>query len=499
MLEYALMHTLVRRAALVLLCGIVGAAGRPPAAAAAEASLQRNILRAKRKVLPALVHIKPIQEFFVGGQRKKRLTSGSGAIISRDGYVITNSHVIGKGQKIICILSDEREVPAVVVGTDPYTDLAVLLLDADTLGGPVPYARFGDSDRLEQGQFVLAMGSPFGLQQSVSAGVVSTTHRVIGDTRSIGRFNTWIQTDAAINPGNSGGPLVDLHGRIVGINTRGMVGVAENIGFSIPGNLAKEIADRLIATGWVERSTLGLSFQSIDSVRGLPLWENGTRPTGPLINAVARGGPAEAAGVRPGDIVVAINGEAADGRYDEHIPPLNKRIADLPPNTPTTLSLLRAGEPLEVIATTEPLEVFWADEFQAEDWGLTITGVTDSLVTRYQLDDTSGVHVASSAPGKPGYSAGLRPGDVVYFMDKAPVRDLEHFQELYETVREEQRERILLEVRNGSFHRFVLVKPTYKTEEAEAEDTTAEPEANMEDAPASQPGADAEPAEPDAT
>ncbi len=457
----------------------------PRSAAGADPPLQAQILRAKRKMLPALVHIVPVQEFFVGGERRKRLATGSGVIIRRDGYVLTNSHVIGKGEKIICILSDEREVPASVVGTDPYTDVAVLKLDAAVLDGAVSYARFGNSDRLEQGAFVLAMGSPFGLARTVSLGVVSTTRRALGDPAgTFGRFNTWIQTDAAINPGNSGGPLVDLHGRIVGINTRGMAGVAENIGFAVPGNLAREIADKLIADGHVQRSTLHVTFQSIESVRGYPASGNGQRPTGALIASVERTGPAARAGVQPGDILIAIDGAPVDGRFDELIPALQKTLSDLPAEREVLLTVERQGEPLTLRAITAPLDVYFAPEFQAEEWGLTLTQVTAALVAQHRLEDASGVHVASAAPGKAGHTAGLRPGDIVYLLDGEPVRDMEHFRDLYATVAAEQRARVLLEVRNGSFYRFVLVKPKLDADTAtDASPDGAEGEADGEPLP----------------
>ena len=477
---------------LALLLGAGVAWPRP--ATAADGTLQTRILRAKRKVIPALVHIVPVQEFFVGGERRKRLATGSGVIIRRDGYVLTNSHVIGKGQKIICVLSDEREVPAIVVGSDPYTDVAVLKLDDTTLGGPVPFARFGDSDRLEQGAFVLAMGSPFGLARTVSVGVVSTMRRVLSDRAgTYGAFNTWIQTDAAINPGNSGGPLVDLHGRVVGINTRGL-GIAENIGFAVPGNIAREVANTLIADGRVERSTIGVTFQSLESLRGVAPQAAGARPGGALISSVERTGPSARAGVQPGDLLMAINGAPVDGRYDELIPPLRKRLSELPVHAPTILRIVRQGTERNVEVVPDSLDVYYAAEFQAEEWGLTLTAVTASLMERYRLDDTSGVHVASSAPGKSAHTAGLRPGDVVYLLDGEPVRDLDHFRELYATVAEEKRERILLEVRNGSFYRFVLVKPkivkdTDAAEEAEVPDDT--------DAAAPQP-VEPEPTEPHA-
>ena len=458
-------------AAVLVTTTAAAAVAAPPGA---DRGLEARVLRAKRRVMPSVVTVVPVQEFFVGGERQKRLGTGSGVIIDRDGHVVTNQHVIGKGKKVLCILSDEREVPATVVGSDPYTDLAVIKLDADTLGGPAPFARFGDSDKLEQGQFVIALGSPFGLMRTLSMGVVSTTQRVLPlRQNNVGRYNTWVQTDAAINPGNSGGPLVDLRGRVVGINTRGLVGVAENIGFALPSNLVKEISRVLIADGRVSRSTLGLRFQSMESVRWILGTRGGLAPTGALVAAVEPGSPAQAAGALPGDIVMAIDGVPVDGRYDQHIPPLRKRIADMPEGREVVLRVLRRDAELTLSMRTAPLDVFYAEEFQAEAWGLTVTAVTDKIRLAQRLDDTSGVHVASAARGKPGHRGGLRAGDIIYHLDDEPVVDLDSFRELYDAVREDK-PLVLLEVRNGSFYRFVLVKTKKKADDTQEDEQPEE-------------------------
>jgi len=304
-------------------------------------------------------------------------------------------------------------------------------------------------------------------------GVVSTTDRVLDEEGSIGRFNTWIQTDAAINPGNSGGPLIDLNGRIIGINARGILGSAENLGFAIPGNLAHEIAEELIAQGRVDRSTLGLSFQSIESVRGLGPAAQDARGRGAIVSAIDAGGPAAQAGVRVGDMLVALNGAKVDGRYDELIPALRKRISDIAVGETVKLSLLRHGAQMTVDAISRPLDSYFADEFQAEDWGLTMKAVTETVRLRWRLDDLTGAIVASAAPGKPGYTAGLRSNDVVYVFDKTAVRNLDHFKELYAAAVQEKREAVMLQVRNGSFYRFVLVKPTYEKDEEPATGETS--------------------------
>ncbi len=201
---------------------------------------QSAVLRAKDKVAPALVHIRPVKEVFSRGERQEVSLIGSGFLISPDGYVVTNEHVAGQSEMVKCVLSDKTQVDAEVVGTDPYTDLAVLKLRVDR---QLPHVSFGSSAALEAGDMVLALGSPQGLARSVSLGIVSVTDRYLEDSRlRLAPYNNWIQTDAAINPGNSGGPLVNLRGEVVGVNARVLRG-AENVGFAIPSDVAREVVE----------------------------------------------------------------------------------------------------------------------------------------------------------------------------------------------------------------------------------------------------------------
>ncbi|RME28914.1 MAG: hypothetical protein D6800_03360, partial [Candidatus Zixiibacteriota bacterium] len=204
-------------------------------------SFQKDIYRARDKVLPALVHIQPVIKDFNTGELKKQAIIGSGVIFHPDGYVVTNYHVAGKAERIICTLSDREEVPATFVGGDPPTDIAVIKLDLSEYDGQIHVAQFGNSDSVQVGQQVLAMGSPLSLSRTISMGVISTRDRYFSDEIRLptgeptGRYNLWLQTDAAINPGNSGGPLVDMSGRVIGINSRATFG-ANNLGFAIPVN-----------------------------------------------------------------------------------------------------------------------------------------------------------------------------------------------------------------------------------------------------------------------
>ncbi|MFP4053614.1 MAG: S1C family serine protease, partial [Phycisphaerae bacterium] len=197
---------------------------------------------AMSRVYPALVFVKPIQEVFEGGERERAEVYGSGVIIDPEGYVVTNNHVAENAIEVNCVLGDKEQVPAVVVGLDPETDLALLKLKLPDDHPPLPYAVFADSSKVREGDLAMALGSPFGFTRSISQGIVSNTQRYLGFS-SHHRFNLWFQTDAAINPGNSGGPLVDVDGWIIGINTLGTW--ADGIGFSIPSNVVRDVIGRL--------------------------------------------------------------------------------------------------------------------------------------------------------------------------------------------------------------------------------------------------------------
>ncbi|MCP4246829.1 MAG: trypsin-like serine protease, partial [bacterium] len=284
--------------------------GEPTPDQLAKADLLREdmwnmIALARDRVFPALVNIEVVTARYWGGKERKGRAVGSGTIISEEGYVVTNQHVTHNGKKFKCNLADKQEITAELVGEDPLTDLAVLKLNLDELkdpGAPLPVAKFGVSSELRVGDHVMAMGSPFALSRSVTLGIVSNTERVFAGGlgsddpddmqlergQRTGLFTRWIQHDALINSGNSGGPLVNLKGEIVGVNELG--GAA--MGFAIPSDLARTVADQLIDHGEVARSWIGVSFKPIEKT-GLD--------QGVLVNSVVKDGPGDKAGIGPGD------------------------------------------------------------------------------------------------------------------------------------------------------------------------------------------------------
>ncbi len=410
--------------------------------------VQEKVLSAKNAVEPALVHIRPVKEVFAQGQRHEVLAVGSGFILSPDGYVVTNEHVAGESSQVLCVLSDNTEMEAKVVGTDPETDIAVLKLEATR---ELPSVKLGKSSTLESGRMVLAMGSPHGLARSVSLGIVSVTNRYLGDPgETVGQYNNWIQTDAAINRGNSGGPLVNLDGEVIGINTLTLIG-AENVGFAIPMDSAREVIDAIIKDGRVRRSSLGLRFQEMKAKT------DDASIHGVVIADVAPLSSAQEANIRPGDVLTAVNGQAVNARFEEDLPAIRKTIADLPINETVKLTLLRGEEQLVIEAMTE--EQLSAKGTQAEflEWGFTVAELTPELARRAQLAGKTGVLVSGCLPGGIAAASGLTPGDIVLEVDKEAVTSLSHFSRTYTACIEQEKPLVMFFVQRGALTRYVLI------------------------------------------
>ena len=357
-----------------------------------------------------------------GGDRYGvRRGAGSGVIIRPDGYIVTNRHVVADADNVEVLLHDERRFEGKVVGTDEATDLAVVKIDATGL----PAARFADSDAVRVGQWVLAIGSPFGLDYTVTAGVVSAKGRALGANE----IEDYIQTDASINPGNSGGPLVDLEGRVVGINTM-IVGRASGIGFAVPSNFARQVADQLIEHGAVERAWIGVVFQDVTpelaSQFGLP------DADGALVAEVTPDGPAAKAGVRPGDVIVAVDGRPVREGRDLLRYVLRKRVGEK-----VTLDVYRDGRRQQLELTTgrrpgsrrlqasvEPL----GGGADLGSFGLELRKLTPELRQRLHVEAEQGVVVVRVRPGSAADRAGLRPGDLLLEADRKPVAEVRDVQ-----------------------------------------------------------------------
>ncbi len=398
-----------------------------PAPAQEQPSAQ-EIAAARERVLPALVNISVVKRYFAQGRAQRTLAAGSGVVVSADGHVLTNYHVAGNTTRITCTLASGESLPARVVGEDPLTDLSVLQLD---LGGrksaaPIAFALLGDSDALEVGDPVLAVGNPLSLASSLTLGIVSNTRRVfttgtaddlaeldLEAGQSTGLFTRWIQHDALILPGNSGGPLVNLRGEVVGINELGGGGV----GFAIPAKVAARVLAAIRQRGEVERGWLGLTL--------LPTERAGLE-AGALVSAVAAGSPAERAGLRPGDVLTAVDGAPVTARFFEEIPPLYQRLADLRIGRSAALAWRRAGAGMQGKATVERMQRFVGVEEELREFGASVQAITDAMAVRQGYPDARGVLVTGVRPGYPFESASLplQPGDVLLALGAAPTPDL---------------------------------------------------------------------------
>jgi len=395
-----------------------------PASAAVTAD-RPSIDRAIAAVFPSLVRLTVVYLDQQSGREVKGVLSGSGTIISADGYVVTNHHVAGRPKRIVCTLSNKEEIPADLVGTDPLSDIAVVKLHPDT-PRTFPFAKFGDSDALKRGQPILAMGSPLALSQSVTSGIVSNKEMIMpasfggGDDRldgeDVGMIVRWIGHDASIYPGNSGGPLVNLSGEIVGINE-----ISFGLGGAIPSNLANSVVKMLIRDGRVRRSWTGIEVQ--------PRIGNGLS-TGALVSWVAEKSPASEAGLKAGDILLKVGTSTTDAKYAEQVPLVNQVLLNLPIGQPSSLVVKREGKDMTLSMT--PIERPAAMSFPVEerDWGLAVANLTALEARELARDSTDGVRVISLRPNGQADQAkpALHPADIILDVDGKPVRNVAEFE-----------------------------------------------------------------------
>jgi serine protease Do len=391
-----------------------GTVGKSSSSSSDAGQVSAELQQAIDAVFPALVRIEVVFEQGEDGRMRKMQAAGSGTIISKDGYILTNHHVAGRATRIVCRLSNREEVDATLVGTDPLSDLAIIKLDLSSRRNPkapLAVAKFGDSDKLKVGDVVLAMGSPSGLSQSVTKGVVANTamimpfsHDFLLDGENVGELIRWIGHDAVIYHGNSGGPLVNLKGEIVGVNEMGIA----TMGGAIPSNLARQIAQELIQHGSVARSWIGVEVQ--------PLLKSMTDAKGILVASVFTNSPGYDAGIKPGDCITEVNGKAvADSRSPEDVPLFNQLVLSAPVDSHVTLKGLRDGKPQTWKLTTVRRERNLAGEQELAQWGLTVRNFTRTMVDEYRRPDKKGVLIDSIRPGGPAEDAkpSLRRDDVI--------------------------------------------------------------------------------------
>ena len=370
---------------------------------------------------------------------------GSGLIIAPEGYVLTNSHVVERATRIRVKLADTREFLADVVGRDASTDIALLKLQK--VPPDLPFGYLGDSDKLNVGDWVVAIGNPFGLDQSVSQGIISAKERVIG----VGVFDDFLQTDALINPGNSGGPLFNMRGEVVGVNTA-VVTQAQGIGFAVPINMVKDLLPNLKVNGHLARGWLGINVQEDLAEGEIP------HKGDAVITDVYASSPAAAVGLKPGDRVLAVNGRPVESYLQ-----LLRRVAILAPGSETKLTIQRGKTTRDVTVkmgerpAPEAAPVAGAGG-PTERWGLVLQDLSDSVARTLGLTPFCGVLVSGVVPSSPAQTAGIKTGDIINEVNRVKVQDLQSFRVAVESTEADQD--LLVRFQRGDSNRYVAVRRT---------------------------------------
>lgn len=381
-------------------------------------------------------------------KKHQSIGQGSGFIISDDGYIMTNNHVVGDADKVTVRLLDGREFTAKTIGTDPPTDVALIKIEAD---GKLPFLKLGNSDKMEVGDWVLAFGNPFGLSHTLTAGIVSAKGRSgIGLTD----YENFIQTDAAINPGNSGGPLVNLDSEVIGMNTAifSRSGGYMGIGFAIPINMAKNIREQLVEHGSVTRGRLGVYIQDItqDLAESFDLKQS----EGILVAQVIDGSPAEKGGLKQGDVILKLNDKSVD-----NVAKFRNGIAMTRPGTEIKLTVLRNGKEKMIEITIGSLETDGQGQPISADklpkLGLSLQKLTPELAEQFGYEDAKGVLVTAVEAGSIADRAGIKRGDLIEEVNRKAVTEAHQVKKM---IKETDKKTVLLLVRQGAANRYLALK-----------------------------------------
>ncbi len=445
---------------LLTLSAVAVSAGTEPDRSAVHSAAGLQMLEEIQTVItdlaesakPAVVNLFPLS----GPGRPRELPqermpnspgSGSGLIVDADGHIVTNNHVIGDATEIEVRLSDKSTLIGQVIGKDPDTDLAVIKV---TPAHPLVYAKFGDSSLVRVGQWVLAVGNPFGLDRTVTLGVVSGIGR---ENINLSRYENFIQTDASINPGNSGGPLFNLHGEVIGINTA-IINFAQGIGFAIPSNMAKQVIQQLLAKGRVVRGWLGVGIQPLtpELARKFGVREG----EGVLVNEVFEKDPAASAGIKPGDIITKIDGNPVDTPNR-----LSRLVAGLVPGATAKVEVVRDQVRLTLdVGLTERRDsavVASLPQLRTEvRLGLDVQDLTAGLAEKFKLRESKGVLITKVESGSLAQSEGLREGDLIKEVNRAEVGTVGEFSTAISKVR--RGETVLLRVLRENRAFYVVLK-----------------------------------------
>lgn len=391
----------------------------------------------------------PFEDFFKDffgkmPREQKRRSLGSGFLVSADGYILTNNHVVRRADEITVRLDNEKEYKAEVVGTDPKTDIALIKIKA---GKNLPYVKLGDSGNLKVGEWVIAIGNPFGLSQTVTAGIVSAKGRVIGS----GPYDDFIQTDASINPGNSGGPLFDLNGEVVGINTAIVQG-GQGIGFAIPVNIAKDVFSQLKVKGKVVRGWLGVYIQKITPDMADSMGLKGTN--GVIVTQVMDNSPAMKGGITQGDVVVEFDGHKVRDAHE--LPAL---VAAIHPGKKVKIKVIRGSKEkyltVKIGKLTEEIASGKESGIGGE-LGIAVQDISEEVARHLKIDDREGVIVTGVRAGSPADKGGIREQDIIRQVNREGVKDLKEFTRALKKLKKEKS--ILFLVERGNMRMYVVLK-----------------------------------------
>ncbi len=390
-------------------------------------------------------------KFFGGGahpyKKYKQKSLGSGFIISKDGYILTNNHVVSNADEINVTLSNKHTYKAKIIGVDPKTDIALIKINPKS-DENLKIVKLGDSDKLEVGEWVIAVGNPFGFSRTVTAGIVSAKGRVIGE----GPYDSFIQTDAAINPGNSGGPLVNMKGEVVGINTA-IIAAAQGIGFAIPINMAKFVMEQLKEKGYVQRGWLGIYIQNVS--KDLADYFGMKEAYGALVSQVIEDGPAAKAGIKRGDIIINFNGKKV--KNTEELP---KIVAKTPIGKTVDVVVLREGKKktLKVKIGEMPESKVQAanqTEKKTDKLGITVVNITPEIMKQYGLSDSEGVLIVAVKEDGIAAKAGIREGDIIKSMEYQVVKNITDYNRI---IKHFKKDKMLIDVKRGRSRIFFVLK-----------------------------------------
>jgi serine protease Do len=426
-------------------------------------AVNRSSSEGFKRLLDAVVRIDVREVTYRGGSKQNISGVGSGVIVSEEGHILTNAHVVSTfAEEIRITLSNLERVSAELVGWDHWTDLALLKLDLEELearGLTFTYASFGDATDVYPGLTVFAVGTPNGLTRTVSRGIISNTSRFFEGADGVrgyetGYFNTWLQTDAAINPGNSGGPLVDENGNIVGINTRAYLG-SNNLGFAVPSDTAQFVFEGLLKGEEIIRSYAGIV---LGPMQDLETFYKIQANQGVLVESVDPGSPAANKGIQPGDILLSMDSIPLDGRFPEQLPPIQNRIANYPVGSEISLEISRQDTVFTETVTTEKLESRVGEEWAFDKWGLSVRDVSRAYARENKLESDDGFLVLGAKNAFPADKAGIRSGDIISKINRKAVGSLEDLKSMHESF-DESSDSLFFEVTRNFRTSLFILKP----------------------------------------